>query len=70
MLPYKNITEFFGLYKLYEFDDDRMIFQKDEDREVKKRITYNPEDEIWEVRLATFCFTLKYHYLLLGETGG
>ena len=54
LLPYKNITEFFGLYKLFEFDEDRMIFQKDEDREVKKRISYNPEDEIWEVRIQTF----------------
>ena len=64
MLPYKNITEFFGLYKLFEFEEDRMIFQKDEDREVKKRITYNPKAEIWEVRQeADGTFPKPYWYL-------
>ena len=70
MLPYKNLTEFFGLYKLFEFEEDRMIFQKDEDREVqvKKRITYNPQSEIWEVRQeADGTFPKPYWYLPLDE---
>ena len=41
-----------------------MIFQKDEDREVKKRITYNPDTKKWEVRHeADGTFPKTYWYL-------
>ena len=66
LLPYKNLTEFFGIYKLFSYEKitKRMIFQKDEEREVKKRIHYNPEDQIWEVRQeADGTFPKPYWYL-------
>ena len=66
LLPYKNLTEFFGIYKLYEYEvtTKRMIFEKDEEREVKKRIHYNTEDKVWEVRQeAKGTYPKPYWYL-------
>ena len=46
---HKSLTDFFGIYKLnkYERKTGRIIFQKDDDKAIKKRLLYSLENKIW-----------------------